>query len=300
MIARATKSFTDHKKRFIPLAVAVALLLGLFVSLAVTPNAQADYTVGCGYGYSSTGTFGYGSGNAFGYGYGTGGTFHFGYGDQVCPMFVTTATLPGGTIGTAYSSQLSATGGTNSYTWAITSGALPGGLSLSSGGLISGTPNANGTYGFNATATDGNGQSATRTLAITISSTTTTGGGGGGTTTTTSVTTTTLAGTTTTTVAGATTTTTATKPPKRPSGCELRGAIRSRKTIDVIITGHNFYAQPRLRFNDPGTRGIVRHDNGSRLIAVVQVRGFGHVGRLFTLTITDADGFSCRIGYRLH
>jgi hypothetical protein len=301
MIARATKSFTDHKKRFIPLALVVALMLGLFVSLAVTPNAQADYAAGCGYGYSSAGTFGYGSGNAFGYGYGTGGTFHFGYGDQVCPIFVTTSTLPGGTVGTAYSSQLAATGGTNSYTWTLTSGALPGGLSLSTGGLISGVPNANGSFGFNVTATDANGQPATRTLSITISSaTTTTAGGGGGGTTTTSVTTTTLAGTTTTTVAGATTTTTATKPPKRPSGCALRGVIRSRKTTDVSITGHNFYAQPSVRSNDPGTRAIVRHDNGSTLVAVVQVRGFGHVGRTFTFTVMNADGFSCRIGYRLH
>jgi Putative Ig domain len=305
MIARATKSFTDHKKRLIPLAVAVALLLGLFVSLAVTPNAQADYAVGCGYGYSSTGTFGYGSGNAFGYGYGTGGTFHFGYGDQVCPIFVTTASLPSGTVGVAYSSQLAATGGTNSYTWAITSGALPTGLNLSTGGLISGTPSANATFGFNVTATDANGQPATRTLAITISSATTTtaGGGGGGTTTTTTATTTTtttLAGTTTTTVAGATTTTTATKPPKRPSGCALRGVIRSRRTTDISITGHNFYAQPSIRSNDPGTRAIVRHDSGSTLVSVVQVKGYGNVGRLFTLTVTNADGFSCRIGYRLH
>jgi hypothetical protein len=302
MIARATKSFTNHKKRFIPLAVAVALLLGLFVSLAVTPNAQADYAVGCGYGYTSSGTFGYGSGNAFGYGYGTGGTFHYGYGDQVCPIFVTTATLPAGTVGTAYSSQLAATGGTNSYTWSLTSGALPTGLNLSTGGLISGVPSASATFGFNVTATDANGQPATRTLSITIFSatTTTTGGGGGTTTTTTATTTTTLAGTTTTTVAGATTTTTATKPPKRPSGCELRGVIRSRRTTDVTITGHNFYAQPNIRSNDPGTRGIVRHDNGSTLRAVIQVKGFGHVGGLFTLTVTNADGFACRIGYRLH
>lgn len=304
MIARVTHTITDHKKRFIPLAVALALLLGLFVSLAVTPNAQADYSMGCGYGYSSTGTFGYGTGNAFGYGYGTGGTFHFGYGDQVCPMFVTTTTLPSGTVGTAYpSTQLTATGGTNSYTWAVTSGALPNGLNLSTGGLITGTPTANGTFGFNATATDANGQPATRTLAITISPATTTTIAGGTTTTTIAggTTTTTIAGgTTTTTTGGVTTTTVATSPPKRPSGCDLRGVIRSRKTTDVIITGHDFYAQPSIRSTDPGTRAIVRHDNGSRLIAVVQVRGFGNVGRLFSLTIRNADGFSCHIGYRLH
>ncbi len=302
MIARAAKSFTHHKKRFIPVAVAAALLSGLFVSLAVTPNALADYSVGCGYGYSSGGTFGYGTGAAFGYGYGTGGTFHYGYGDQVCPIFVTTATLPTGTVGTPYSSQLTATGGTNSYTWTISSGALPNGLTLSTGGLISGTPIVSNVFGFNVTATDGNGQPATRTLSITISPS---GGGGGGPTTTTTTlvgtTTTTLVGTTTTTLVGTTTTTiVTTPPPKRPSGCVLRGAILSRKTIDVFITGHGFYAQPSIRSNDRGTRSVVRHDNGSRLDAVVQVKGFGNIGRLFTFTITNADGFSCRIDYRLH
>jgi hypothetical protein len=304
MIARAKKSFTDHKKRFIPIAVAAALLSGLFVSLAVTPNAQADYAVGCGYGYSASGTFGYGTGVAFGYGYGTGGTFHYGYGDQVCPIFVTSTSLPSGTVGTAYSTQLTATGGTNTFTWAVTSGALPGGLNLSSGGLISGTPSASSTFGFNVTATDGNGQPVVRTLSITISPS---GGGGGGpttttstTTSTTSTTTTTLAGTTTTTLPSSTTTTVATSPPKRPSGCALRGVIRSRKTSDVSITGHDFYAQPSVRSNDPGTRAIVRHDNGSILLTVVQVKGFGNVGRNFILTVSNADGFSCRIGYRLH
>ena len=43
-------------------------------------------------------------------------------------------------MGVAYSEMLTATGGLTPYTWKITSGHLPGGLSLSSGGVISGTP----------------------------------------------------------------------------------------------------------------------------------------------------------------
>ena len=64
------------------------------------------------------------------------------------------ASLPNGTQGTAYSQALSASGGTAPYTYAITAGALPSGLSLSSSGTIAGTPTTNGTFNFTVTATD--------------------------------------------------------------------------------------------------------------------------------------------------
>ena len=57
------------------------------------------------------------------------------------PLTITTAFLAGATQGEAYSYPLMATGGTPSYTWSITSGILPAGLSLAgSTGVISGTP----------------------------------------------------------------------------------------------------------------------------------------------------------------
>ena len=60
-----------------------------------------------------------------------------------------------GTIGTAYSASLSATGGTPGYAWSITSGSLPSGLSLSaSTGTISGKPSAAGTSSFTVTVAD--------------------------------------------------------------------------------------------------------------------------------------------------
>ena len=52
--------------------------------------------------------------------------------------------LPNGTTGTAYNQTVTASGGSGPYTFAITSGALPTGLSLSSGGAITGTPTAGG------------------------------------------------------------------------------------------------------------------------------------------------------------
>ncbi|MDO7877403.1 Ig-like domain-containing protein [Hymenobacter sp. ASUV-10] len=63
------------------------------------------------------------------------------------------ASLPGGTQGVAYSQGLSASGGEAPYTYAITSGALPSGLSLT-GSTIAGTPTTNGTFNFRVAATD--------------------------------------------------------------------------------------------------------------------------------------------------
>ena len=72
------------------------------------------------------------------------------------PITVTPTTLASGTFGTAYSQTLTATGGASPYTFTtgITSGALPTGLSLSSAGVISGTPTAAGTFNFTVSGTD--------------------------------------------------------------------------------------------------------------------------------------------------
>jgi hypothetical protein len=99
---------------------------------------------------------------------------------------ITTTALPNGTVGAAYSQTLTATG-TAPITWTRDSGTLPAGLTLSSAGVISGTPAAAGTATFTVKATNGAG-SDTRTLTITInaassvapSPTPGSGGSGGG------------------------------------------------------------------------------------------------------------------------
>ena len=55
---------------------------------------------------------------------------------------ITTGSLSQGLVGQSYSATLSATGGSGSYSWALASGTLPAGLSLSSAGVLSGTPTA--------------------------------------------------------------------------------------------------------------------------------------------------------------
>ena len=69
-------------------------------------------------------------------------------------LSVATTSLTGAIEGAAYSDQLTANGGTAPYTWAITSGALPAGITLSSEGLLSGTPTATGNFSFVVTVTD--------------------------------------------------------------------------------------------------------------------------------------------------
>lgn len=81
---------------------------------------------------------------------------------------ISTESLPNGTVGEAYSRTLAATGWPVP-TFALASGALPGGLALGADGVISGTPNAAGTFAFGATASNVAG-SDTRAFSITIES----------------------------------------------------------------------------------------------------------------------------------
>lgn len=65
-----------------------------------------------------------------------------------------TGSLPNATLGIAYVQTLHATGGVGPYTYSVTTGVLPAGLSLSSAGDISGTPTAVGASSFTVTVTD--------------------------------------------------------------------------------------------------------------------------------------------------
>jgi hypothetical protein len=85
-----------------------------------------------------------------------------------CPTISLSPTsLAAPTVGVSYSQTVSASGGVSSYTFAVTGGALPAGLSLnSSTGVISGTPTSTSTATFTITATDANGCTGTRTFTV--------------------------------------------------------------------------------------------------------------------------------------
>lgn len=71
--------------------------------------------------------------------------------------------------GEPYGETLTAVGGEAPYSWTLTSGSLPEGLSLDPvTGTISGTPGAAGTYNFEATATDRGGAHASRSFSLTV------------------------------------------------------------------------------------------------------------------------------------
>jgi type VI secretion system secreted protein VgrG len=86
-----------------------------------------------------------------------------------CPVItLSPATLPNGTIGVPYSQTITASGGTAPYTFTIISGALPAGLFLSAGGVVSGTPTTAGVSSVVIRATDANGCFAQLAYSIAI------------------------------------------------------------------------------------------------------------------------------------
>lgn len=82
---------------------------------------------------------------------------------------VSTSSLAGGTTGAAYSQPLTNSGGTSPFTWTITPGTLPVGLTLS-GPTITGTPHTAGTSNFTVKVTDSLGANASKALSIVVSS----------------------------------------------------------------------------------------------------------------------------------
>lgn len=85
------------------------------------------------------------------------------------PTIAITPTSPAtGVSGIAYSSTLSASGGIGPYSYSVSSGALPTGLALSTGGQITGTPTRVGAFNFVILARDANGQTGTANLTINI------------------------------------------------------------------------------------------------------------------------------------
>jgi uncharacterized protein (TIGR03437 family) len=84
------------------------------------------------------------------------------------PFSITSASLPAGTVNVSYSQSPSATGGIPPYTWAISAGSLPQGLSIGTGGIISGTPTTAGTASFTVQATDSAGATATTPTTLLI------------------------------------------------------------------------------------------------------------------------------------
>jgi uncharacterized repeat protein (TIGR01451 family) len=89
------------------------------------------------------------------------------------PVQIVTTTLPAGSVGVAYSQNLSASDGELDYVFDVASGSLPPGLSISnlmSFATLDGTPTAPGTYNFDLRVTDNNGNTDIEPLTVVINS----------------------------------------------------------------------------------------------------------------------------------
>jgi hypothetical protein len=70
------------------------------------------------------------------------------------PLALTPSGLPAGAIGAAYGQTITTSGGLAPFHYAVTAGTLPAGLTLSTSGVLSGTPTAAGTFVFTISVTD--------------------------------------------------------------------------------------------------------------------------------------------------
>jgi hypothetical protein len=87
---------------------------------------------------------------------------------QAPALAIDPPTLPAGTIGIPYSQPLSVSGGSPAYQFALGSGSLPLGLSLSAGGAISGAPAVEGQFNFIVRVTDAFGFTGERAYTLTV------------------------------------------------------------------------------------------------------------------------------------
>lgn len=81
---------------------------------------------------------------------------------------VTPSPLADGMAGRSYTLTLTVSGGQPGYIWAVSSGSLPNGLSLSASGMISGTATTAGISNFSVRATDTRARTTTKDYSITV------------------------------------------------------------------------------------------------------------------------------------
>ena len=86
----------------------------------------------------------------------------------LAPGITNGSTLSSGTVGAAYSQTLTAAGGVSPHTFALASGTLPAGLTLSSAGVLSGTPTTAGTSNFTVSATGSAASFSSKTFRLSI------------------------------------------------------------------------------------------------------------------------------------
>jgi hypothetical protein len=87
---------------------------------------------------------------------------------QAAPLQITTAALVASTVSANYNQTLVATGGVPPLSWTLSSGSLPPGLALDSGGAVRGAPKTAGSYSFSVQVADHLGATSTMPYVITV------------------------------------------------------------------------------------------------------------------------------------
>ncbi|MGA9565601.1 MAG: putative Ig domain-containing protein [Candidatus Korobacteraceae bacterium] len=90
-------------------------------------------------------------------------------------LSISTTSLTAGSVGVPYGATLAAVGGVSPYTWSLTSGSLPAGLTLSTSGFITGTPTAQGTQSFTVQVSDSATPASTASASLSLTITGPTG-----------------------------------------------------------------------------------------------------------------------------
>ena len=138
----------------------------------VTVIANASITVGSGAnlaGRALAGTGATGAVTMAGSGGNTIGAPGCSLAPPACPVItLAPLTVPNGTLAVAYSQTITGSGGTAPYTFNVTAGTLPAGLTLTSAGVISGTPTTAGPSTFTIRGTDARGCFAERAFTISV------------------------------------------------------------------------------------------------------------------------------------
>jgi hypothetical protein len=84
-------------------------------------------------------------------------------------VIITDSPLTSGMVGVAYNCTFEAVNGTEPYSWRVDDTSdLPGGLTLSGAGVLSGTPSENGDFIFGVGVIDNLGKKANKQFSITI------------------------------------------------------------------------------------------------------------------------------------
>jgi len=83
-------------------------------------------------------------------------------------LTLSASTLPGIVLNSGYTTALSVRGGEAPYTFTLTSGSLPAGVSLSSAGVLSGTPTASGTFTFGVHIVDSSSPAGSLDVSLTL------------------------------------------------------------------------------------------------------------------------------------